>query len=71
MKGELDAAIGYFREAVRYAPEAPDMHFNLGCALRAQNLSTEAILEFKKALRLRPNYTQAEELLRTMEEKPR
>ncbi len=37
-KGDLDGAIGEYREAIRLKPDDADAHFHLGVALRANSL---------------------------------
>ncbi len=53
-KGDVDGAIGQFREAARLRPDAPRIHYNLGNALLAAGRPLEAIPSYREALRLNP-----------------
>jgi tetratricopeptide (TPR) repeat protein len=66
MSGESARAITCFRRAIRASPERADAHFNLANALAAQHRRDEAILEYKEALRLKPDYWQAKQQLRAL-----
>ena len=54
-EGELDEAIGEFREALREKPSDADLHYYLGDTLRAKGDLNGAIREFGEALRFRPD----------------
>ena len=54
-QGELHAAVGSFREALRLEPEFPEACNNLGNALRQQGQLDEAVVYLRQAVRLMPN----------------
>jgi len=58
-KGDLDAAIKEYYEALRLEPNYSDPHNNLGVALARKGDLDGAIREYKKAIQIFPNYTQA------------
>jgi Tfp pilus assembly protein PilF len=51
-KGELDAAIAEFREAIKLAPKNPEVHNTLGNALRAKGERESARAAFLEGARL-------------------
>jgi tetratricopeptide (TPR) repeat protein len=51
-KGEHDAAIAAYREAIRLKPGDARVHYRLGLALRSLGEPDEAIAEFREAVRL-------------------
>ena len=51
-QGKLDDAIAAFRQALRYAPNAPEIHNTLGTALRQKGDMEAARPEFQEAARL-------------------
>jgi Flp pilus assembly protein TadD len=53
-KGQLDEAIGHFREATRLAPDDPVAQCNLGIALDGRGRPAEAISHLRQAARLAP-----------------
>jgi tetratricopeptide (TPR) repeat protein len=53
-RGDLDAAIKEYREAIRINPNAMHSHYNLGIALFTKGNLDAAIREFQEALRLNP-----------------
>lgn len=54
-KGETEAAIKAFREAIRLKPDLMEAHLNLGGALLEVGLKDEAAVEFGRALQLSPS----------------
>jgi tetratricopeptide (TPR) repeat protein len=56
-KGELDAAIREYLEAVRISPDFTEAHTNLGIALAKKGNLDAAIRELREALRISPNET--------------
>ncbi len=58
--GRYEDAIGAYRDALRYpSPDDYLAHNGLGVALIRQGRRTEAVEEFREALRLRPDYWMA------------
>ncbi len=55
-KGDLDGAIGEYREVIRLKPDFADAHNNLGAALNQKGDLDEAIAESRAAIRLKPDY---------------
>jgi tetratricopeptide (TPR) repeat protein len=58
-KGDLDAAIREFQEALRINPYYSDAHNNLGLALVSKGYLDAAIQEYLEALRINPNNARA------------
>jgi tetratricopeptide (TPR) repeat protein len=58
-RGQTAAAIGEYREALRWNSRLPEAHNNLGVALGAAGQRAEGIAELTEALRLRANYPEA------------
>ena len=54
-KGDLDGAIGEYREALRLRPGFADVHHDLGVALHDQGKIGEAISSYRKALEISPD----------------
>ena len=50
-QGKLDEAIAAFRQALKYAPNAPEIHNTLGTALRQKGNMEAARPEFQEAAR--------------------
>ena len=57
--GEMAAAVGYYREAVRIKPDSPEAHNNLASALAQSGQMEEALPHFEQAVRAAPNYVSA------------
>ena len=69
-KGELAAAIPYYRKAVRILPDDPkiaDAYNNLGWSLQETGDLKGAAAAYEKALQLRPDYTLARNNLRAVQ----
>jgi tetratricopeptide (TPR) repeat protein len=58
-RGELEAAIHAYQEALRIWPKSATAHVNLGAALAGQGKFEEAISHYSEALRLKPDYALA------------
>jgi tetratricopeptide (TPR) repeat protein len=52
-------AVGFLRAAVALRPECPGARVNLGKALEALGLNDEALIAFREATRLKPDYAMA------------
>jgi hypothetical protein len=63
-KGNIDAAIQEFQEALRISPNYIDAHFNLGIALGAKGDFDASIREFKETLHIDPNHVGAQAKLK-------
>ena len=59
--GNPDGALGKYQEALKYADGDgdPDVRFNMGIAYKAKGEAEKAIVEYKKALELAPEYAEA------------
>ncbi len=58
-RGQVDAAISQYQEAVRLGPQDFTAHNNLGNALAQKGQTDEAIRQFQEAIRLKPDYVDA------------
>ena len=58
-KGQIDAAIKEFQEAIRLKPDYAHAHNNLGSALYEKGQTDKATREFQEAIRLKPDYAEA------------
>ena len=58
-KGEIDAAIAHYREAIRLKPDFVLAQSNLGAALGRQGKFDEAISHLQEAIRLKPDHAGA------------
>jgi SAM-dependent methyltransferase len=57
--GRYLAAAEIYRDVIRKRPKLPDLHNNLGIALKAAGHVSEAIPCFRRAIRLKPDYVAA------------
>jgi len=58
-KGDLDEAIGQYREAIRLVPGVADAHYTLGNAYRVAGQLDDAAREFREAIRFDPGRADA------------
>jgi len=63
----IDEAIPHFRAGLRYKPDDAEAHYGLGSALAAQGKREDAAAEVREALRLRPDYPEAQALLQRLQ----
>ena len=54
-RGELDVAVGHFRQATRLKPDYIEPHMRLAKALMSQGSYEEAIVHFRQALGIKPD----------------
>ena len=54
-----EQAADCYRAAIGLQPENPEIHYDLGNALRAMNRFDEAVASYREAVRLRPDYVKA------------
>ena len=59
--GNIDGALEKYKDALKYADGDgdPDVRFNMGIAYKAKGESDKAIVEYRKALELAPEYSEA------------
>ena len=57
--GRYLAAAEIYRDVIRKRPKLPDLHNNLGIALKAAGHVSDAIPCFRRAIRLKPDYVAA------------
>ena len=62
-EGLLDVSIVAFQKALELDSSFSDAHFNLGLSYWKRGLKAQAASEFKFALRLNPNHSQARGML--------
>jgi tetratricopeptide (TPR) repeat protein len=60
--------IAFFSQAEAADPNAADYHFNLAVSLKREGKAAEALAELTQCLRLRPNDSEAQELLAAWKE---
>jgi tetratricopeptide (TPR) repeat protein len=58
-KGQFDAAIAAYKEAIRIKKDYAEAHYNLGNALHEKGRLDEAIAEYKEAIRTKKDYAGA------------
>ena len=58
-RGEMDAAIAHFQEALEIKPDFAAAHHSLGCALAGRGDAAAAIVHYKKALEIKPDFAAA------------
>jgi len=58
--GELAQAVAAYQGALKYRPEYPEVHNNLGTVLRRLGRLDEAREQYHLALQYRPAYPQAQ-----------
>ena len=63
----IDEAIASFRYGLRFKADDAEAHYGLGSALSSQRKREDAVAELREALRLQPNYPEAQQLLRQLE----
>ncbi len=54
-------------QGLRYKPDDAEAHYGLGSALSIQHKREGAVAELREALRLQPNYPEAQQLLRQLD----
>jgi tetratricopeptide (TPR) repeat protein len=59
--GNIDGALGKYQEALKFADgnDDPDVRFNMGIAYKAKGEADKAIAEYRKAIDLAPEYSEA------------
>lgn len=59
--GNIDGALGKYQEALKFADgnDDPDVRFNMGIAYKAKGKPDKAIAEYRKAIELAPEYSEA------------
>ena len=62
----LPEAIDEFRAASEIDPKSAEAHFNLGVTLARLGRADEAGRHLREALRLRPGWSEAEAILRSL-----
>lgn len=68
--GNLDGAIGLFRQALEFDPAFADAYNNLGYAYYKKGDTGRALEYFKKALEIDPSHVKARENLKAVNEPP-
>jgi tetratricopeptide (TPR) repeat protein len=58
-KGQIDEAIGEFRQALQLDPESAATNWHLGAALASQGAREEALEHLRRSVRLDPGNSQA------------
>lgn len=69
-QGEAAQAEAYLRESVRFGPDRPQTHLNLGELLADLGRLDEAAASFQRALALDPDYERARRRLATLQSTP-
>ena len=58
-RGELEEAVGYYRQALQINPDLEEAHNNLGVDLADRGQLEEAMGHFRHALRINPDFAKA------------
>ena len=58
-KGDYDAALEYYRKAIRLDPKNAESYYNLANLYMTMNNPDKAIAEYKQAIRINPRYAKA------------
>ena len=58
-KGQLEAAIGYYKQTVKILPNYFEAYSNMGVASKDNGLSEAAIDCYQRVLKIKPNYAEA------------
>ncbi|MBN2373579.1 tetratricopeptide repeat protein [bacterium] len=66
-QNRLQDAIGSFNKAIQYDSDRAEAHFNLGYIYMEKKELQKAVEEFKAALDVRPDFTQARQMLQSLE----
>ena len=61
-KGELDAAIGSYKQAIKIKPDYAEAYNNMGVALKDKGELDAAIDSYKQAIKIKPDYESARTL---------
>jgi tetratricopeptide (TPR) repeat protein len=59
--GQKEEAIHYYNEALKYFPDRPLLHYNLGAIYHRQGRRDQALLRYREALRLDPKLKEAQQ----------
>ena len=66
-EGQLEEAVAQYREAIAKIPDNAEAHCGLGAVLARQGKPAEAREEFAAALKLKPDYPEAQRRLRELD----
>ena len=58
-KGELEAAIDSYKQALKIKPDYVEAYNNMGSALKEKGELEAAIDSYKQALKIKPDYAEA------------
>ncbi len=58
--GHMDAALGYFEQALAIDPENPDVHYHIGRIYEARRQWAKALEEYEASYRAEPEYGQGD-----------
>jgi len=58
-KGELNAAIDSYKQAIKIKPDYADAYYNMGNALKDTGDFNAAIDSYKQAIKIKPDYAEA------------
>jgi tetratricopeptide (TPR) repeat protein len=64
--GEIKAAKRVLRDALSLDPNVPEIHYHMGVVLQESGDTAGARLEYERAIRLRPDYAEAEKALKAL-----
>ena len=55
-KGDLDAAIDSYKQAIKFKPNYADAYFSMGNALKDKGELDAAIDSYKQAIKIKPDF---------------
>lgn len=66
-QGRIDEAIGYYAHVVQMRPSSALAHYNLAVGLHRRGQFRDAVVQYKEALKIDPQYPDAQEFLQQAE----
>jgi predicted TPR repeat methyltransferase len=65
-KGDLDAAIDSYKQAIKIKPDDAEAYYNMGIALKDKGELDAAIDSYKQAIKIKPDYAKVKHLVASL-----